>query len=449
MYKKIIFFLFILFFSTFTYAIGKDNQPTADAEWDDAKIVMLHVPGFESFFISMFPIASGYNKTFNQIGAKQEFKLLIDTLEYYGIQVYTTEHIFLNNVIDNDGQVIHGQQLFELQHFAKKFLNIKSNNLKEPLAFNLDEYKTHVISSIDPKNLVNLIFLNPTINLYQEVGHLMANNTYSPKFSVDPICNFFYMNDLGITTSKGIIVSKLSNPQRQKEIDIYKYLLSVQNINPIYEINGSGRLEGGDFIPANSVCFIGQGIRTNREAIEQLLKNNTLGTKTVIVVKDNLKLPFQMHLIKYFNFLNKNTVVFAENRMEGDDETKIDIYERSSSKNEEYKLIRKDVSFAGYMKDALRYNIIPVSMEDQQMFAMDYFVVKANTIIAPEGVSSKYKQTLREHGINAIWLDIDNIKAGYGGIHSVIQVLKRKYVKKEKETTKNSISPENTEYINL
>jgi arginine deiminase len=447
MLKKTLLFYIFLLLSTLTFGVNKDHLPSAEAEWHDAKVVMVHFPGVESFFISMFPVASGYEKTFNQVEARKEFKLLKDTLEHFGVQVNTTEDIFLSNVQDTNGQVIESQQLFALQHFAKHFLKIDLSNLKIPLPFDLITYKNHIISAIDPENLIKLIFLNPTVHLYQESEYLVANNTLLPKFSITPISNFFYMNDLGITTSKGITIGKLSNPQRQDEVKIFKYLLSAESIEPIYEVTGHGRLEGGDFIPADSVCFIGQGLRTNSTAIKQLLENNVFDSKEVVVVKDNLKQPHQMHLTKYFNFLNKNTVVFAENRMEGDNETKADVYEYSTDQ-ERYRLVRRNTPFVNYLKDQLQYTIIPVSLDDQQKLAMDYFLVKPDTIIASDGVSSDYKDLLREKGVNAVWLNIENIKAGHGGIRSVIQVLKRKFQKPVK-TLKNISTANSSDYINL
>ena len=45
-------------------------------------------------------------------------------------------------------------------------------------------------------------------------------------------------------------------------------------------------LEGGDFITTGDVDFIGQGLRTNAEAITQLLENKVLCGKKLVVVKE-------------------------------------------------------------------------------------------------------------------------------------------------------------------
>ena len=41
-------------------------------------------------------------------------------------------------------------------------------------------------------------------------------------------------------------------------------------MKPILRIEGDGRLEGSDYIPAGNVSLIGCGMRTNDEGIRQL-----------------------------------------------------------------------------------------------------------------------------------------------------------------------------------
>lgn len=51
-----------------------------------------------------------------------------------------------------------------------------------------------------------------------------------------------------------------------------------------------GYLEGGDFFPAGKdLCFIGVGLRSNAEAVEQLLREDLFGTTRVAVVRDELE----------------------------------------------------------------------------------------------------------------------------------------------------------------
>lgn len=73
----------------------------------------------------------------------------------------------------------------------------------------------------------------------------------------------YFMRDQVITTPKGIVVGKMNSYQRRVETDIVRFALQKLNIKPILEIQGDGRLEGGDYIPAGEYVLIGQGLRTN------------------------------------------------------------------------------------------------------------------------------------------------------------------------------------------
>ncbi|MCF7791004.1 MAG: hypothetical protein K9M56_03295 [Victivallales bacterium] len=400
------------------------------AVWYDAKTVLVHPPGLEDFFISIFPVVSGFKGVFNREEAFNEIVLLADKLKSLGVKVLTTKEVLFSKTVDSSGMTVSGNSLSELQYFAEDFLKIQFSNSNAPLSLNLQNYKNHIISNLSPQDLVNLIFLNPTILIKREQNHITADNKLSPKFIINPISSFLYMNDLAINTRKGIIVGKLSNPQRKKETEVFKFLLNFLDIDPVYELKSNAKLEGSDFISADEVCFVGQGIRTNNAAVKQLTKERVLDTDKIIVVKDRLKRPSEMHLKKYFNMLNKNTVVFAQERMNEENPTKADVYEMDFNKGQ-YILTEKDAIFTDYIQKELNYKIIPVSKEDIDNLATDYFLVRSNLIIAVDGVSNKYKEALRNAGVKAIWLDINNIKSGGGGIDSVIQVLERKNTKEK------------------
>jgi len=65
-------------------------------------------------------------------------------------------------------------------------------------------------------------------------------------------------------------------------------------------IEGDARLEGGDYIPAGTVSFIGCGMRTNDLAIKNMLEKDSFGHDTVVVVRDHKLWQMQMHLDTHF-----------------------------------------------------------------------------------------------------------------------------------------------------
>ena len=56
------------------------------------------------------------------------------------------------------------------------------------------------------------------------------------------------------------------------------------------EVREPGYLEGGDFCPASAdLAFVGVGLRSNFEAVQQLMKEDLFGTRRVAVVRDDFE----------------------------------------------------------------------------------------------------------------------------------------------------------------
>jgi len=68
-------------------------------------------------------------------------------------------------------------------------------------------------------------------------------------------------------------------------------------------------------MPHEKFDFICEGLRSNKEAISQLLDNNLFEKEYVVVVKDKWKDQQQMHLDTFFNILSKDKVLLADNRI--------------------------------------------------------------------------------------------------------------------------------------
>ena len=281
---------------------------------------------------------------------------------------------------------------------------------------------------------------------------MTTNNDVNVEFKVTPLFDFMYLGDYAITTKSGIIAGRAEiTVQGKKEDELLRYLMKSLNVDFICNLGEGAKLHGGDFFPAGNVCFIGQGQMTNSVAIRQMLNEDVFGTEYVVVVKDELAKNSQKYLSKYFNFLNHNTVVLGENRINGKEAILADVYEKDDN-DEGYKIIKRNTNFAKYLKKNFKYTIVPVSMDDQLADATDFFLVKENVIIGANGVSHEYKKALNDAGVSAVWLDLDNIKAGYGGVHSVIQVINREKPKKNKSgmSQMGTISTNNDKgYMNL
>ncbi|MHC0449683.1 MAG: arginine deiminase family protein [Candidatus Lariskella arthropodorum] len=173
----------------------------------------------------------------------------------------------LSNTVDAHGGTAKTQDLTELQEFAKKCLQYEQN----PMISNEQEsYKKHVVDKLHPEILVDIILTRPLIKL----KNTDINTGFSASYFTQPLMNLYFLRDQSITTCNWVVISKMNSEQRAYEIDIIKFVYKKLGINPIYEVEGEGRLEGGDFIPGGDIDFIGQGLRTNKEAIDQLFKHN-------------------------------------------------------------------------------------------------------------------------------------------------------------------------------
>ena len=73
----------------------------------------------------------------------------------------------------------------------------------------------------------------------------------------------------------------------------------------------------------------------------------------------------------------------------------------------------------------MRFKLIPVSRNDQLNYGINFLTIAPNKILAIDGVSIEYKQTLKDAGVDATWMDFHNLTGGYGAAHCTTQVLLR------------------------
>ena len=93
------------------------------------------------------------------------------------------------------------------------------------------------------------------------------NTGMKASYGADPLMNLYFMRDQVITTARGVVVGHFNAAQREPENRLVRYAYEKLGVKPVYQVTGSARLEGGDFIPAGDTALIGQGLRTNAEAI--------------------------------------------------------------------------------------------------------------------------------------------------------------------------------------
>ena len=175
-----------------------------------------------------------------------------------------------------------------------------------------DQYRRLcVINTLHPHELVTIILTKPTVHLDLSERNTDAVATYVFE---QPEMNAYFMRDAMITTAQGVVLGKLNATQRAGEPDIVRFVLQKMGVPIVYEVQEPGRLEGGDYLPAGPVGFIGHGMRTNDHAIRQVLRNDMFGNDTIAVVTDQWLKQEQMHLDTRFNILGNGLAVMVETR---------------------------------------------------------------------------------------------------------------------------------------
>ena len=407
-------------------------QTGSSAEWLSPKTVIVHTPGEEVFLGLVHPAAALFERPFSLDRARQEHSRFICLLDRHGARVYRLVDILLSGTINDRGEPLTGESLSQLRGLALESLRYDTGALTGKETAIQNKYREEVIASLHPVELVKIILQQPHVRLETTQGH---NTGFTATYRMDPLMNLYFMRDQVVTTAKGLVIGHFNAVQREMETKIARFAYAKLGITPVFEVHDSARLEGGDFIPAGDVAFIGQGLRTNAEAVKQLLDAQVFGTKWVVVVKDPWKNQDQMHLDTYFNIIDKNLAVLVEERMNVRDEngrllknadpakkSSIDVYE---STPDGYRKKIADADFQTFLENTLGFRLIPVSNDDQLKYGINFLSVGKRKILAIDGVSQEYKARLAREGVEATWMDFSNLTGGYGAAHCTTQVIHR------------------------
>jgi arginine deiminase len=424
----------LLTFVTAGTAVAASPAPLSEvgchAEWDIPTDVLVHTPGDELFLGVIHPEAALFERPFDIEGAAAEHREYIRLLRKLGARVYTVVETLLAGTIDKWDRAIPGPELDNLKTFAKQFITIDASALPWEQQAEQKAYLDKTLAALHPRELVKIILQRPTVHLRPSP---VANTRYAASYVMSPVMNLYFTRDQLITTARGVVVGRMNSEQRVIETKIMRFVLHKLGIKSTYEVTGEGRLEGGDFIPAGDTAFIGQGLRTNANAVRQLLQNQVFGVPRVIVVKDPWRNQEQMHLDTYFNIIGPKLAVLAAERIDIRDESgrvvrpahkdrccKIDVYELE---DDGYRLKLADVGFQTFIETEMGFRLIPVSKEDQIKYGINFLGVGPNRILGIAGVSAEYRESLR--GVQATWMDFSNLTGGYGAAHCCVQVLRR------------------------
>lgn len=409
------------------------------AEWHKPNYILIHEPGIEDIFGNTtygYSTIEGIRNLPEAVKEMRQFKKTIE--DYVGHIVYTLKEIVIKNE----------------ETFREVLLKGRVPGLRYKFPINASirdkaqshQYKEEIIRSMDIDSLFTL-FLIPITNKIVETDegkkvHIIRE--------VEPSAGIYTVRDQQITTDCGVIIGRMHNPYRVNEPLLTTVIFKLLGVEPLYQIKerykhydekdgwkyyDNCELEGGDFLPAEDIAFIGQGLRTNEGAIKQLLDNNVersdgkkplLKFKNVVVIKDSFRDDSEMHLDTYFNIVGDKKVVMLEDRMKEKEKTSIvKVYELG--RDLKYHFVEEGDTFHHYLKNE-GFEIIPVSKKAQQKYGVNFLTIKEDLVIGVERARKEcpdYVRELKNHGVEFIGVKFDEIVKHAGGPHCSTQVSRK------------------------
>ena len=380
------------------------------SEWDYAQAILMHTPGEELFDGVIHPYAGLFEYYFDVDKAAEEHRGYIEALESNGIEVYTIREL-LNQV-----------PMDRLRDCAMNVLTYDTSALSAEAAAENEAYRISIIDQMSRADLIRCILLRPTVKLYT-----IDNNTgVEAVYTHSPLMNLYFTRDQSITTPRGHIISQMNSSQRAYETQIIALCYEQLGVKPILTITGEGRLEGGDYLRGGDISYIGCGMRTNIEAIEQIMEADAFGHDTVAVVKDYKWWQMQMHLDTYFNIIDEDLCTLVESRYyakEGEPEwVTVDLYTREAGAKE-YTLTQSDIPFVEFLEQR-GFTIIPISLKDELHYANNFLTIAPRHIMAVGNQSEELQQALAQHGVTVEWIPLETLIKGYGAAHCMTQVIR-------------------------
>ena len=381
------------------------------AEWSVAGDILMHTPGQELFNGVIHPTAGLFENYFDVDKAAEEHRGYIGMLENNGIHVHTVKEILDEVGIDS------------LRALASKVLTYDISAIPDESEQLTENYRQGVLAQMSRADLIRCILLQPTVKLSRT-----DNNTgYEAQYMQTPLMNLYFTRDQSITTPRGHIICQMNSSQRKPETDIISLCYEHLGLKPFLRIEGDGRLEGGDYIPAGNVSLIGCGMRTNDEGIRQLMEADAFGHDTVVVVRDHKFWQMQMHLDTHFNIIDRDLCTMVSSRLyakPGDPEfVTCDIWARKPG-TKQYSLWKQDQPWVEYIKGR-GFQIIPIDYDDEMHYANNFLTIAPRHIMAVGGQSETLQQRFREAGVTVEWIPLESLISGFGAAHCMTQVLKR------------------------
>ncbi|NGX33262.1 MAG: Arginine deiminase, partial [Candidatus Anoxychlamydiales bacterium] len=346
------------------------------AEWNSLKKVVIHRPGMEMFFGLMSPYSSLYERAFSRSGARREHEMLETILKTeFGVDVIRLKQATLNAA--SKVPIVKR----ELINLARETLDYTGD--AGAIARAKEEFEEN-IKYLDLAHFFNILIINPSLNFVVQKG---TRNVQLNITKRQPLANLYFMRDQQFVTDSGIILCRLAKPARRRETIVTKFFWEhVLGLSLHHEIDEPGTIEGGEFIPMGKFALVGQGDRTNRDAIEQLLKLEFEFEELAVVHQpmhplvpaDKPDPMINMHLDTYFNVASSKVVVGCEMLIK---EARVEIFHNEGGGS--FKKDPNETNLYDYIKSK-GFEVINITTLEQMSYASNFLCIKDGNILAVE-----------------------------------------------------------------
>ena len=411
MFRKLLFFLFALL----SLGLSAQTFSYPAAEFTRARQILMFTPGDELFDGVIHPAAALYENYFDVDEAAKEHLNYIEMLRNNGIEVLRVQ------------DVLQDMSIRDLRTLADPAFVYDAENVTSISQDSVSWYHYDILTAMSRSDLIRCILRRPKVVLSET-----SQNTGMQAYYIhEPLMNMYFLRDQSITTPKGHIMCRMNSTQRAPEVDIIEACYKHLEQDAVYRIKGDDSyLEGGDYIPMGTFAFMGQGLRTTPAAISEILVNDVLGLDTLVVVHDNWKDQYQMHLDTYFNVIDHDLATLCFNRYDATDSSDpnfltITMYARQPGTTDYHSVSAyNNMGFKDFLASR-GINVIRISKEDADHYANNFLAIDARHIMSVANQSDELAATYAKYGVQVEWVPLENLICGYGAAHCMTQVLQR------------------------
>jgi arginine deiminase len=420
------------------------------AEWHPLRRVAVRSPGLEAFFGLLEPYTSLYERVFSLAKARREHEELVHTLRTgFGVQVSYLDEMLLQSAGRHPAVA---RELTDRVVANVAFQGPGSDRARR-------EFRENV-QLLDREQLLQTLVLSPSLRFVRSRGTRSVASFTTLRV---PLTNLFFLRDQQAVTDRGIVLGRLAKPQRRRETEITSFVWRSAGERPVAEVE-RGTFEGGDFLPAGEFALLGTGDRTNATGVQEVLANG-LGFPEVGVVHQPrhplLATPdpmVNMHLDTYLNFPGDGVAV-GQREMLG--EARVEVYVREGG---EYHRSR-ETRLLPYLEHDHKFRVVGISTLEQMCYATNFLTIQDRRIVVPdvgrnaervlanlrraaerhparygrlylraarefsqlrsEGGFFPNKAEMRELGVDATQVALENLTGAYGGAHCLTATLER------------------------